>query len=233
MKTLQVMAGSLTCICLSIGLTFLSASPQRPTSTAIKATVPFTFEVAGKPLPAGVYELEVRQRERYVQVSTDKGAVAMTRILTELGGGPLVGEAGLVFDDFEGRHVLSEVWVPGLEGVLVHSTPKQHTHERVIAVFAPPGQNLSGKAIFERSCARCHGQNGKGNPAADKFFQVTLPRLDSAYVQSKSDDELREIISQGRRNMDPVRVGQAAMQHLLSPESVDAVISYVRTLKQP
>jgi cytochrome c5 len=233
MKTLQMMAGSLTCLCLCTGLTLLSAHPQTSASTVLRATVPFAFEVAGKSLPAGTYQLEVRQGEGYVQVSTGKGVVGMARILTQIGGGRLIGDASLVFDEFEGRDVLSEVWVPGQEGVLVYSTPKQHKHERVIAVFSPPGQNLSGKAIFERSCARCHGQNGKGNPAADKFFQVTLPRLDSAYVQSKSDDELRDIISHGRRNMDPVRVGQAAVQHLLSPESVDAVITYVRTLKQP
>jgi hypothetical protein len=33
--------------------------------------------------------------------------------------------------------------------------------------------------------------------------------------------------------MDPVRMGQATVQHLLDPQSVDAVIGYVRTFKQP
>jgi mono/diheme cytochrome c family protein len=93
--------------------------------------------------------------------------------------------------------------------------------------------NLSGKGVFERTCARCHGPQGKGNPAADKFFQTPIPRLDSASVQTKSDQELKDIISYGRRQMDPVRMRQAAVQHLLDPESVDAVISYGRTLKQP
>jgi len=233
MRTLQMLAGSLTIICLSIGLTSLSPHAQMPTKLVIKATVPFTFEVADKSLPAGVYQFEVHHGERYVEISTGRGVVARARIITELGGGPLVGDAGLVFDDFEGRHALSEVWIPDQEGVLVQATPKEHKHERVIAVFGAPGPNLSGKAVFERSCARCHGPNGKGNPAADRFFQVKLPRLDSAYVQSKSDDELKDIISHGRRNMDPVRVGQATVQHLLSPESVDVVVTYVRTLKQP
>jgi len=103
----------------------------------------------------------------------------------------------------------------------------------VIAVLSGASPNLSGKAVFERTCAKCHGPNGQGNPAADKFFKTPVPRLDSAYVQSKSDEELKDIISHGKRNMDPVRMGQATVQHLLDPRSVDAVVSYVRTLKQP
>ena len=90
----------------------------------------------------------------------------------------------------------------------------------------------SGKEIFAGTCARCHGPEGKGNEAADKFFNLTIPRLVSQTVQSKSDSELKEIISQGRRSMDPVRISQAGVRHLLQPESVDAVIAYVRTLKQ-
>jgi mono/diheme cytochrome c family protein len=103
----------------------------------------------------------------------------------------------------------------------------------VIAVVSGTTPNLSGKQVFQSTCVRCHGPNGKGNPAADKFFQTEVPRLDSAYVQAKSDDELKDIISHGRRKMDPVRVGQATVQHLLEPASVDAVIAYVRTFKQP
>jgi mono/diheme cytochrome c family protein len=103
----------------------------------------------------------------------------------------------------------------------------------VVAVVSGAAPQMSGKEVFEHTCARCHGPQGKGNPAADKFFQTRIPRLDSAYVQEKSDQELKDIISHGRREMDPVRMREAAVQHLLDPESVDAVISYVRTFKQP
>jgi mono/diheme cytochrome c family protein len=116
--------------------------------------------------------------------------------------------------------------------VVVTATPKEHPHEMVIAVVSGAAPKMSGKEVFERTCARCHGPQGKGNPAADKFFQTQIPRLDSAYVQAKSDQELRDVISHGRRNMDPVRMGQATLQHLLYPELVDAVIRYVRTFKK-
>lgn len=90
----------------------------------------------------------------------------------------------------------------------------------------------SGKAIFDGTCKNCHGPEGKGDAMADKFYQVQIPRLNSAYVQDKSDDELKEIITKGRRKMEPVKAGQPSAQHRLEPESVDAVIGYVRTLKK-
>lgn len=108
---------------------------------------------------------------------------------------------------------------------------KKHTYETVMAVVSGASPNLSGKKIFDQTCARCHGVEGKGNPAADAFFKTPVPRLDSKMVQAKSDADLKDIISHGKRMMDPVREGQASLQHLLYPDSVDAVIRYVRTLK--
>jgi cytochrome c553 len=230
MKTLQVRARNLTAIGL---LTLLSvASVHAQTGPVLSANVPFAFEVGGKTLPAGTYQFKLLLSERSVVVSSGRAVVGRVPIMTQLAGASIFRDTGLVFDTFEGRHVLSEIWIPGEDGVLLNITTKQHSHERVIAVVSGAAPNLSGKAIFEHTCARCHGPNGKGNPAADKFFQTPVPRLDSAYVQAKSDEELKDIISHGRRKMDPVRMGQATVQHLLDPESVDAVIGYVRTFKQ-
>lgn len=218
----------------AIGVLSLVAvsSAQGQTGIVLRANVPFGFEAGGKPLPAGAYQFTFRSGERSLALSGAKSGELTLPIITKLAGGSF-SEAGLVFDTFGDRRVLSEVWIPGQDGVLVNATPKGHTHERVIAVVSGAAPNLSGKAVFQATCARCHGPKGNGNPAADKFFQIEVPRLSSAYVQSKTDDELRDIISHGRRKMDPVRVGQATVQHLLAPESVDVVIAYVRTLSQP
>jgi cytochrome c553 len=210
-----------------------AASAHGQTGIVLRANVPFGFEAGGQSLPAGAYQFKLRSGERSLLLSGAKSGELRLPILTTLAGESLFAEAGLVFDTFGTRHVLSEVWIPGKDGVLVSSTPKGHAHERVIAVVSGTTPNLSGKQVFQSTCVRCHGPNGKGNPAADKFFQTEVPRLDSAYVQAKSDDELKDIISHGRRKMDPVRVGQATVQHLLEPASVDAVIAYVRTFKQP
>jgi len=81
-------------------------------------------------------------------------------------------------------------------------------------------------------CGKCHGQDANGNEQADKYFNTTIPRLSSAEVQGKSDAELKEIITKGTREMPPVEIDESGFRHRLPPESVDAVIVYVRTLKK-
>ena len=101
----------------------------------------------------------------------------------------------------------------------------------VLGMPASSAEN-PGKAVFDKTCKQCHGPEGKGNVAADKFYEVKIPRLNSDYVQRKSDDEIREIITQGRRKMRPVRMGQPVAEHKLEPSEVGDVIAYVRTLKK-
>jgi len=101
-----------------------------------------------------------------------------------------------------------------------------------LAFQAQAGDATKGKEVYSKTCKRCHGPEGKGYLIADKFFQTTIPRLSSAYVQSKPDEELREVITKGRRQMDPVRMGQPQARHDLDAGEVDDVIAYVRTLKK-
>jgi hypothetical protein len=205
----------------------------------LAGNIPFEFIVGKKVLPAGNYQFAPKpgttltsgsSSTPWLTVTSDNHPVANLPIVTRLGGTSDLRDATLVFDSSEGRRVLSEVWIPGAGGMLIHATPQGHSHEMVI-LQSGRSAGLSGQAAFERTCARCHGPNGNGNEAADKCFQTTVPRLNSEYVQAKSDTELTEIITQGRRLMDPVRVGQSTVQHLLPTESVAAVIAYVRTFK--
>jgi hypothetical protein len=71
-----------------------------------------------------------------------------------------------------------------------------------------------------------------GDERADKFFNLPIPRLSSAPVQAKSDAELRELITKGSSQVPPVEIDEAGFRHHLPPQDVDAVISYVRTLKR-
>ena len=104
----------------------------------------------------------------------------------------------------------------------------------VAVVPAHPAED-AGKEVYDNSCKNCHGPDGKGDPLADKFYQVTIPRLRSEYVQVKPDTELREIITSGRRKMEPVARGNGpSVSHSdakLTSEEVDQVMAYVRTLK--
>lgn len=228
-KTLKVMTRNLAIISV---LTLLAVAPTRgEEGRVLSANVPFSFDAGDKSLPAGNYQFEFRLGEQVLLVRGEKIGEIKLPFVSVLAGASLYSDVGLVFNTYHKLHVLSEVWIPGEGGVLVKAAPKEYTREMVIAVVSGAGPQMSGKEIFERTCARCHGPQGRGNPAAEKFFNTSIPRLDSAHIQTKSDQELRDIISHGRRQMDPVRMQAATVQHLLYPESVDAVIAYVRTLK--
>jgi cytochrome c5 len=196
-----------------------------------RATIPFEFVVAGKTLPAGTYTFSLPAGFASLSVQPADGQAILATVITRLGGPSEFRDLSFVFDTGDGGHVLSEVWLPGSEGVLVHSTPKGHSHEMVVGT-APAGSNLTGKAAFDRTCRRCHGPEGKGEPTADSFFKTKIPRLGEAYVQSKSDVELAEIISKGKNAMDPVRIEDSGFRHLLPSDSVQAVVTYLRTLKK-
>ncbi len=74
---------------------------------------------------------------------------------------------------------------PGSDGALVHPISKGGNRVVISGASLDANRTYSGKAAYNLTCARCHGDNGKGNPEADKFFGLTIPRLDSAEVQSK------------------------------------------------
>lgn len=100
-----------------------------------------------------------------------------------------------------------------------------------LGVSSPPDE-YPGRFTYNHTCKNCHGPEGKGDPIADKFYRVTIPRLNSKYVQSKSDDELRAIITKGRRKMKPVEIGTPVATHKLDANLIPDVIAYVRSLKQ-
>jgi len=230
MKTFHNAARNLTIVGLLTLLVVILAHGQ--TETVLSANVPFGFEAGDTLLPAGTYQFKLNLPEESLVISGAKPEATKVHIIAKLAGASLFQDTGLVFNVFQHRHVLAEVWMPGQGGVLINNAPEKHSNQMVTAVVSGASPKMSGKEVYDSTCARCHGPMGKGNPMADKFFKTSIPRLDSEYVQKKSDEELKDIISHGRRNMDPVRIGQASVQHLLYPESVNAVVKYVRTFKQ-
>ena len=92
-----------------------------------------------------------------------------------------------------------------------------------------------GKEVFDNTCKQCHGADGNGSATADAFFKIKVPRLTETYVQMKTNKELKEIITGGKGQMDPVKLkNRPAAPHRkdLSAEETDAVIAYVRTLSK-
>ncbi|HEV2387427.1 MAG TPA: cytochrome c [Candidatus Acidoferrales bacterium] len=87
---------------------------------------------------------------------------------------------------------------------------------------APAGDAKAGKAVYQKSCATCHGMNGEGKEAIAKMLHTTMKPLGSKEVQDKSDAELKKAVTGGIGKMQPVKG--------LSEKQVNDVIAYVREL---
>lgn len=199
---------------------------------AMRIDIPHAFTVGSdsKVLPPGTYTFSVNRNVLNVESS----GVTLTRmIITQLSGpGDFLEAGSLVFDTTGGGHILSEVWIPGTDGQLIYTIPKGHTHDVLLASYLSPTHTISGKTAYIQTCGRCHGVEGKGNKNADKFFNTTIPRLNSAAVQAKTDTELKVLINNGSSVMPPVEIEESGFKHRLPPQDVNAVIAYVRSLKQ-
>ena len=99
----------------------------------------------------------------------------------------------------------------------------------VLALFAysaaaKSGNAVNGKQLYEDNCMSCHGTAGEGKPAMYKKVKAKIVHLGSEEAQSKPDDSIRKAITEGVGKMDKV-------EELETPQQVDDVIAYVRTLR--
>jgi len=193
--------------------------------------VPYEFALGSQALPAGTYSFYV-DRDMLLVKSSTKGPLRNPIIYRMYGPAALLDDGSLVFDKTDGKRVLSEVWIPGTGGILVHSIPAGHSSDVLLGTSLNQTRPSSGKVAYNLTCGRCHGADGNGDVKADKFFKTTIPRLTSAAVQGKSDAELKEIITHGTSAMPPVEIDESGYRHRLPSQDVDAVIAYVRTLKR-
>jgi cytochrome c6 len=79
----------------------------------------------------------------------------------------------------------------------------------------------AGKALFEKSCAGCHGKDGKGNPAMAKALGAKGLDLTTKETAGKSDDDLLKVITQGSGKMPAAK---------LSKDEQKEALAYIRTL---
>jgi mono/diheme cytochrome c family protein len=81
-----------------------------------------------------------------------------------------------------------------------------------------------GAALYKSNCAMCHGPDGAGQTPVGKSMKVR--DLRSAEVQKQTDIELTKVISGGKGKM-------PGLGKKLSNADIQAIISFVRTLKTP
>ncbi len=98
----------------------------------VDVKVPFAFMVKGKEMPAGNYEISEggQDNEAVTVQNLDTGASVMEMITTRLAN---MGEteAQTIFDKAGSTYYLSEVRVPGLDGIALAGAPGKHTHTRL------------------------------------------------------------------------------------------------------
>ena len=90
--------------------------------------------------------------------------------------------------------------------------------------LAQQGDAKAGSAVYNKSCATCHGADGTAKEPIAKMLQVEIKHLGSKEVQAKSDADIRKVIAEGAGKMKPVKS--------LAEKDVANVIAYVRTLVQ-
>ena len=90
--------------------------------------------------------------------------------------------------------------------------------ERLAPGFAASAQTLSGAELFKANCARCHGDDAKGDRGPD----LTTEKKQAKW--KGSDEKLVNKISNGG-------FGMPKFRNKLKPEEIKAIAGYVRSLK--
>jgi mono/diheme cytochrome c family protein len=80
----------------------------------------------------------------------------------------------------------------------------------------------AGKTAYEKTCAGCHGADGKGNPAVAKTLGEKGLNIVGKETKQKSDDELLKIITEG--------AGKMPASKKLTGDEQKAVLRYSRSL---
>ncbi|MGA9814283.1 MAG: cytochrome c [Terriglobales bacterium] len=92
-----------------------------------------------------------------------------------------------------------------------------------IAIAASPAAaqgDAAGADVYKAKCATCHGQDGSGNTLVGKSLQVADLRSDA--VQSKSDAELIQSVTEGKGNM-------PGFKGNITDDEIHAVVKFVRS----
>jgi mono/diheme cytochrome c family protein len=94
----------------------------------------------------------------------------------------------------------------------------------VSIVRASPGPDSAAtSSTFRTKCAMCHGQDGGGSEVGKS---MNVPDLRSPAVQKLSDDQLAQIISNGKG-------GMPSFKNSLSEGQIHDLVKYIRPTRHP
>ena len=113
--------------------------------------VPFKFEAGGKAFPPGQYSIEVKA-DGAIGLRQVPNGVAIVIAAKERRKQPAraIQQPELVFDkvgnfepsfsEYVTDYLLSEIWLPGIDGVVVLTTSGKHEHQTVTGRLADPSR---------------------------------------------------------------------------------------------
>lgn len=112
---------------LVLGLVAVYA--QKPHATV---QIPFAFTAAGTELPAGTYRVSTDTSNANLLVlrNLSGGASATIPVITRLSASDSP-KPQVVFDKVGDKRVMSEVYIPGIDGYQVAGTKSAHSHQKV------------------------------------------------------------------------------------------------------
>ena len=86
---------------------------------------------------------------------------------------------------------------------------------------------VDGAKIYAEKCSVCHGASGKGDgPGGAALNPKPRDHTNGAYMNTRTDDQLLEVIRNGKGNM-------PAWKSVLNDEEIHAVLKHVRSLAVP
>jgi hypothetical protein len=101
-----------------------------------RVTIDFPFVAAGRDMPAGVYQFRVDAGRIELSAQNAKSAPVGMLVITRLGRHDADRDPELIFDKVGDKLMLSEIWLPNVDGYLVLNTPTDHEH-RVLGGSRP------------------------------------------------------------------------------------------------
>jgi len=98
----------------------------------VSVQIPFSFTAGGSELPAGSYRIGTDPNNPSVlRIRNEAGdKSALCTIITRLSASEST-KAQVVFDKIGEKRILSEVYLPGIDGYQLAGTKGEHTHEKV------------------------------------------------------------------------------------------------------
>ncbi len=124
--------------------------------------------------------------------------------------------------------------LPVLLGVIVWTAePARPTEmERMVAAAsAGPAVLYEGQQLYHKTCAACHGADGRG------LVPLGKPLRNGRFMREADDAALFDLIANGRMPKDPLNTTGALMPARgaqgLTDEQVRSVIAYTRTMQDP